>query len=240
MSKLLIVNPNTSQLMTQAIKETAQKVVNSETQVDVIMALRGPEALESFYDYSLATYGVITTLKQLNINDYDGLLLACFGDPGLYALKEILSIPVVGIAEASMAFSLLLGSSFAIIAASEKAVPMMKDMVRQYGVSDRCSGVFPLGLPVLDLEKDEEHTTDILIEVGKKAVNNGADVLLLGCAGLTGFSDKIEDALGVTVIDPITAGIKALEAIVNAGMKISRCGLYAAPAPKKIIGMELI
>lgn len=240
MSRFLVVNPNTSDEMTRAIEKTIMSSITSGNEADVIRAETGPKSLETFYEYGLATIGVITTLKKIDIRQYDGMLLACFGDPGLYALKEIIPVPVVGIAEASISMSLLLGSSFAILVALEKAVPMMKNMVQQYGLTDRMAGVFPLGIPVLDLEEDESKTIEVLIKVGQKAKNQGAEVLLLGCAGMTGFSDKIEKELGVAVIDPVKTGFKMLECLVESGLKVSRTGLYMPLDNKEIIGMDFI
>lgn len=238
--RFLVVNPNTSAEMTKAIEQTVAASLHGDNQAEVITASMGPRSLESFYEYSLASVGVIATLKKLDLEHYQGMLLACFGDPGLYALKETMPFPVVGIAEAALSLALLLGYRFAILAASEKAVPMMENMVQQYGLSSRLAGVFPLGMAVLDLEVDRVRTIAHMLEVGRRAVAAGAEVLLLGCAGMTGFAGKIEDELGVVVVDPIIAGVKTLEAIVESGLKVCRRGLYAAPAPKEVLGMEFI
>jgi allantoin racemase len=240
LAKFLVINPNTSLEMTHAIKQTIEQFKHSHHEVDVISAKMGPRSLETFYEYSLATVGVISTLQDLNLDKYDGILLACFGDPGLYAIKEISPIPVIGIAEASISVSLLLGSSFGMFVALEKAVPMMENMVQQYGLTDRLAGVYPLELPVLDLEKDKKLTTDLLLKKGQQAVESGAEVLILGCAGLTGFSDTIEEQLGITVIDPIRVGFKALESIVESKLNVSKRGLYKPPNPKEIDGMDFL
>jgi allantoin racemase len=240
LASFLVINPNTSQEMTKVIEETVNQYIHSHHKADIISAKMGPRSLETFYEYGLATVGVISTLQEIDLTLYDGILLACFGDPGLYAIKEISSVPVIGIAEASISVSLLLGSSFGIFVALEKAVPMMDNMVQQYGLKDRFKGVFPLGLPVLDLEKDKLKTTELLLEKGREAVNQGAEVLILGCAGLTGFSDLIEEQLGVTVVDPIRVGFKTLESIVESNVNVSKKGLYKSPSSKEIVGMDFL
>lgn len=240
MSRVLVVNPNTNIEMTQAIEKTTGSLLRPGMEATVIKAEGGFEALESFYDYSIAAVAVMSTLNKIELNDYDGVLIACFGDPGLYAFKESLSIPVVGIAEASIAMSLLLGASFSIITASDKAVPMMENMVAQYGQSQRCAGVFSTGASVLALEEDEEKTAALLLKVGQTAVEHGAEVLLLGCAGLTGYSSQLEKELSVAVIDPIVAGFKMLEAILTSGYTVSRRGLYQAPPSKPVTNMPFL
>ena len=171
---------------------------------------------------------------------YDGVLLACFGDPGLYALKEALGIPVVGIAEASLSFSLLLGARFAIVTALQKAVPMMRNMVNQYALGARMAGIYPLNMPVLDLDARREEACERLQEVVGLAVRDGAEVILLGCAGMTGFSEHVGRTHGVSIVDPIVAGIYALKMIVESGFNIAFNGLYAPPPDgKELAGMDV-
>jgi allantoin racemase len=171
---------------------------------------------------------------------YDGILLACFGDPGLYAIKEFARVPTIGIAEASLSTALLLGQSFSILVAQKKAVSMMENMVMNYGLDKRLASVEPLETPVLDLAKGREQTIEKMINVGREAIGKGAEVLILGCAGMTGFSTILEKELGVTVVDPIATGYKVLESLVELNLNVSRCGIYAPPEQKKILGAQVL
>lgn len=238
MSSLLVVNPNTSLEMTEQIKKTIQKISYKEHEVIYKNPDIGPESLESFYEYSLATVGVLRVIAEEK-GKYDGILLACFGDPGLYAIKEVAGVPVVGIAEASFSTALLLGQSFSMLVALKKAVPMMENMVLNYGLSKRLASVEPLGTPVLDLEKGGQQTIEKMLNAGKKAIAQGAEVLILGCAGMTGFSNVLEKELSVAVIDPIATGYKVLESLVELNLNVSRYGIYAPPGPKKILGEQV-
>lgn len=230
---LLVVNPNTSDSMTEDIRKTVERVRSPSTSVRVTGLDFGPEALESFYDYTLSGFGLCRLLEKEK-DRYDGILVACYGDPGLYAAKEICSCPVLGIAETSIAMSILFGSRFSILAASEKAVPMMENMVTQYGMDHRLAGVFPLNMSVLEAEANPQGTINRLIEQGKKAVSKGAEVLILGCAGMTGFGGPVSQALGVPVMDPVETAFLALETVCKAGFKTSRKGLYQTPEKKKM------
>lgn len=238
MARILVINPNTSVEMTEQIKNTVNAIVHAGHEVVYKNADIGPESLETFYEYNLATIGVLRVV-QSEKSHYDGILLACFGDPGIYALKEVTAVPVIGIAEASLSKALLLGQSFSILVALKKAIPMMANMVMNYGLSSRLSSVEALELPVLDLEKGGEATVQKLLVVGKKAAEKGAEVLILGCAGLTGFSAVLEKELGVTVLDPVAVGYKTLEAMIEMGVNVSRSGLFAPPGPKRITGQHL-
>lgn len=236
---LLVINPNTSEAMTEDIRKTVERVRSPDTSVTVKGLDFGPEALESFYDYTLSSFGLCRLLKKEK-QIYDGILVACYGDPGLYAAKEICNCPVLGIAETSIAMSFLLGSRFSILAASEKAVPMMENMVSQYGMNHRLAGVFPLDMSVLDAEANRGRTVDRLIEEGEKAVSKGAEVLILGCAGMTGFGEPVSRALGIPVMDPVETAFLALEMMCRGGYKTSRRGLYKAPEKKKIKNENLL
>lgn len=236
---ILVINPNTSDKMTEDIRNTVMRVKASTTNVEVLHPDFGPEALESFYDYQLAAFGMIRLLNK-KTDMYDGVLISCFGDPGLYAIKEICKCPVIGIAEASMCMAELLGSKFAILTASEKAVPMMDNMVLQYGKQDRLAGVFTLNMNVLDSEKYKEKTVKTLIDVGQKALEKGAEVLIPGCAGMTGITDQVEKILGVPVLDPVGISFNVLEMLVKSQVNISRSGLYAKPAEHRVSGLDLL
>ena len=166
--KLLIINPNTSEAMTEDIRRTILMVKNKEIDIAVIHSDFGAESLESFYDYTLASFGMIRCLKK-HVKDYDGILIACFGDPGLYAIEEISDCPVVGIAEASMGIANLLGAKFSILAASEKASPMMDYLVAGYGMQARSAGTVAINMSVLDVEQNKEEAIEKLVNAGRIA-----------------------------------------------------------------------
>lgn len=236
---LLVVNPNTSEAMTEDIRDTVERVRAPDTTVTVTSLDFGPEALESFYDYTLSAFGLCRLLEKEK-DTYDGVLIACYGDPGLYAVKEICDCPVLGIAETSIAMSLLMGSRFSILAASEKAVPMMENMISQYGMDHRSAGVFPLNMSVLAAEANREETISRLIEAGRKAVSNGAEVLILGCAGMTGIGKPVSKALGIPVMDPVETAFLTLEMMCKGGLGTSKKGLYKTPDKKKIKNQALL
>lgn len=233
-ARLLVINPNTSREMTEAIRRTVLAHASPDFEPVVEQPKRGPESLESFFDYAQAAVATLELVRE-QPEPPAGVLLACFGDPGLYALKEVLPCPVLGIAEASLSLALLLGDRFSILAASHKAVPMMANLVRQYGLGERLASVRTLGLSVLEVHASGPSALASLAEAGRAALNDGAEVLILGCAGMTGLAEVLERELAVPVLDPVRAGYKLLEAVVAGGFSVSRAGLYAAPAPKRTL-----
>lgn len=237
--RILILNPNTSEEMTKEIETTIKKYKSEDIEAIVKKPDFGAESLESFYDYTLAAFGCIRLLEKEK-NDYDGVLVACFGDPGLYAIKEMLNYPVIGIAEASIMTANLIGQKFGLLVALDKAVSLMTDMVGQYGMKEKCATIEALNISVLNVEKNKKESIKKLIEVGKKAIDKGSEVLILGCAGMTGMKEEIEKKLEVPVIDPVECGYKVLEMVVKGNFKISKKGLYMTPPKKEIKKPELL
>jgi len=236
MPRALVVNPNTSPAMTAGIRTTAEQVFQPPWSCVVAHAPAGPESLESWRDYLMASVCVLPLLRAHP--DVDGVVLACFGDPGLYLLKEICRVPAVGVAEASMSLALLLGGQFGILAGMRRAVELMDSMVRTYGMESRYAGTYPLDMRVLDFEEHRSETLDALEKAGRALRKRGADVLLLGCAGLTGFTRDLEARLHMTIVDPVEAGCRLLRTIVDSGLQVSHAGIYARPAPQRMNDLE--
>ena len=232
MPKALVINPNTSPEMTAEIAETAERVFQLPWSCHVTAAPSGPESLESWTDYYLASVCVLPLLE--NYQEVDGVVLACFGDPGLFVLKEQCKVPVVGIAEASMSLALLLGAKFGILAGMGRAVELMDSMVQTYGLNERYAGSQSLAMRVLVFEQDRPKTLETLVEASLALRARGAEVLLLGCAGLTGFAPELQARVSMPVIDPVEAGCRSLMALSDAGYSTSQVGLYARPAFQKM------
>lgn len=227
MNKILVINPNSSVKMTQDIKDTIGRA-KFRAEAEVISMVDSPNVLESFTDYTLAGAEIIRYLKGHDMTGYDGILLACFGDPCLYSLKEISPVPVIGIAEAAFSRALLLGYKFSVLAASSKARPMMESMIDSYGLQARNAGTLTLETPIEELLSDEKMLEDKLLQVIQKAKKNQAEAVIYGCAGMTMVSKKkIMEKTGIAVIDPIISGVSTLLALLSDEDRISGAGLYS-------------
>ncbi len=238
MPSAVVINPNTSPAMRADILATAERIFQPSWEVQTLNAPAGPESLESWRDYHLASVTVLPLLAEHP--DASGFVLACFGDPGLYALKEISPVPVIGIAEAAMALALLVGGKFGILAGMRRAIGLMDSLVRTYGLESRYAGCAALDLRVLDFESDRQQTLTVLERAGRDLLQRGADVMLLGCAGLTGFVDELQQRLPVTIIDPVAAGCHALKMVVECRLQVSHGGLYARPAAQRMHDLDQV
>ncbi len=227
MKKILVINPNSSESMTESIRQTVAAHRSGEFAFEVIRTPNSPNVLESFADYTLAGREVLAKVNTIPAGMYHGLLLACFGDPCLEALKEVSAAPVIGIAEASMAMALLLGSKFSILAAVDKATAMMDQLVLKYGLRDRLASVESLGLSIEAFMNDADLLKEKVIAAGSRAMERGCEVLIYGCAGMTMLSAReLSTLLGITVLDPVVCGMAAIEGITAKGLAVSKSGLY--------------
>jgi allantoin racemase len=238
MPTALIINPNTSQAMSANIRSATEGVFRAPWKCQVVNAPAGPESLESWRDYHLASVTMLPLLQQYP--DVDGIVLACFGDPGLYLLKEIAKVPVVGIAEAGMSLALLAGGRFGILAGMHRAVQLMDALVRSYGLEARYAGTVSMDMRVLSFEADRQATIATIQHASQQIIERGADVILLGCAGLTGFVEELAVQVPAVLIDPVEVGCRMLQAMVDSRLNVSHSGLYSRPAIQRMHNLESV
>jgi allantoin racemase len=234
--KILIINPNTSQSMTDKIRAVAEAAKRDDCELTVICPQHGPITIESSYDEAYAIAPTIDLVKQVQVSEegYDAIILACFCDVGVEAAKEISLIPVFGLEEATLSVALLLGAKFGIMTEKHPRVAMKELHVRRHGLLERLASIRPLGLSVAELDADPEGTMAAGMALARQMVEeDGAEVIIMGCAAMAGYSDDIERELQVPVLDPLKVTLKVAEAIVDMGQTHSRIGLYAPPTPKE-------
>lgn len=236
MTLIGVINPNTSRAMTEAIGRTAREVAGPGVRVLAVTSAMGPASIESHYDEALAVPGLLAAVRDGEVAGADGHVIACFGDPGLAAAREIATGPVVGLAEAAMHTATFLGRTFSVVTTLSRTVGHTRDLVRAYGFGQACAGVHACGVPVLDLESaDARASIAKACAVAKDA--DGCDVIVLGCAGMTGLAAAISAELGVPVIDGVAAAVKTVESLLALGLATSRRDEYATPPPKPVTGL---
>ncbi len=169
--------------------------------------------------------------------DSDAVILACFSDPGLEAAKEISEIPVIGIEESSMHLASMLGNKFSILTTLKERIPAKEREVERFGMESSFASVRALEMTVAETDEKPEKTKERITEVAKKAMEeDGAEVFLLGCAGMAGYGEPIEKELGAVVLDPSSVALKVAEALVDGGYSQSKVGFFAFPPEKEIKG----
>jgi allantoin racemase len=231
--RIMVINPNTSESMTGHIRRELERVKGDETELAVINPVHGPVSIESAYDEAFAIPPTLELVKQAEKAGYDAVVLACFSDPGLEAAREAVSIPVVGIEESTLHMAAMLGHKFSIMTSRCQRVPSRMEHVVRLGLESRLASVRPLEMSVLEMDAEPERAKARIMEVAGAAVQqDGAEVIILGCAGLAGYAGDIERELGVVVLDPTPIALKTAELLVSLGLRHSKHGLYATPPAK--------
>ncbi len=232
--KIMIINPNTSESMTDHIRKEAEKLRRADTELTVVCPDKGPETIESAYDEAHAIPPTLELVKKANREGFDAVILACFSDPGLEAAKEISKILVVGIEESTLHVAAMLGARFSIMTPRRTRIPMRTEHVHLRGLSHSLASVRSLDLSVADTDRYPEKTKQRIFEVAGKAVEeDGAEVIILGCAGMAGYAPELEAKLNIKVLDPTAVALKVAEAMADLGLTHSKRALFAFP-PEKV------
>ena len=233
-TKILIVNPNTTTSMTETIGAAARAVAASGTEISAVTSSMGPASIEGFYDEAFAVPGLIRAL--LEAPDADAGIIACFDDTGLDAARSVARFPVVGICEAALVTAGQLAKRIAIVTTLPRSIVPLEELVRRYGFADRAL-VTACNVAVLDLEKTGSGATEKLDAEIARALDKGAEAIVLGCAGMADLALTLSQRFGVPVIDGVAAAVKQAEALVGLKLSTSRRGSYASPAAKSYAGM---
>ena len=229
--QILLLNPNTTASMTQKVADTARQVALDDTKIIAVNPEDGPASIEGYFDEALSLAGIIDTVQK-NPN-VDAIVLACFDDTGLDAVRCMTDVPVIGIGEAGYHAASLVSNKFAVVTTLARSVPALEHNLSRYGLASRCTKVRASDVPVLDLEANSENARErIKTEIVKAIEIDKAEAIVLGCAGMTDFTDTLSAELGLPVIDGVGAAIVLAESLVRLDIKTSRLGGYAPPRNK--------
>jgi allantoin racemase len=227
--RILVINPNTTASMTALIGECARAVAGPGVTVDAVSPQNGPAAIESHVDDALSVPGILAEITRGEQEGYDGFVIACFGDPGLKAARELATGPVVGIAEAGMRTASYLGRGFSVVTTLSRTVGHARDLTEEYGVARQCLGVHACEIPVLDLETDPTARARILRACEDALAIDGSDAIVLGCAGMADLCHDLAGQLGVSVVDGVAAATTTVETLVRLGLSTGKRGEFAQP-----------
>lgn len=217
--------------MTETIRQGAVAAARKDTEIIALTPKWGPASVEGFYESFIAAASMLDSLTTFK-EPFDGVVMAGFGEHGREGARELLKVPVVDITEAAGHFASLLGHKYGVVTTLDRAVGQIEDSLRLAGLMDTCAAVIGTGLGVLELEESEEKTDRAFIEAGRQAIAAGAEVLTLGCAGMSGLQIRMAKELGVPVVDGVGAAVKLVEGLVDMGLQTSKIRSYAYPLDK--------
>lgn len=235
--RIKIINPNTTQSMTAKIGASARAAAGRDTEILAVSPAMGPVSIESHYDEALAVPGLLQEIASGERQGVDGYVIACFGDPGLKAARELARGPVVGIAEAAMHLASMVGSRFSVVTTLKRTVGQAWHLAEAYGMTRFCANVRACELPVLELELQGSRARERIVDECRRALDeDDSDVIVLGCAGMADLCEAISQTLGVPVVDGVAAGTRLVETLARLKLSTSKRGELARPLPKPMLG----
>lgn len=202
---IVVVNPNANPAVTQAIDDTLVALrVPGLPRIETMTSLDGPFGVETQADADAAIDPLVKIVEARR--DAAAIVLACFSDPGIDACRAAARVPVFGIQESGMQTALCRGRLAGVIAIGDASIPRHREYMRRMGILNRLANERALNISV----DDSAQGTDVLARleaVGGQLLGDGADVLVLGCAGMARHREPLERALGVPVVDPTFAAV---------------------------------
>jgi allantoin racemase len=233
MTELLLINPNTTQSITDLVLKHATRFAAKGTTLRAVTGAFGPRYVASRIGYAIAGHAAVDALAN-DKGRKDAVVLACFGDPGLAALKEVSKVPVVGMADASILQACAMGKRFSIVTGGERWKPMLEEFVASHGLASRLASVRTVAPTGADIARDPKAAMALLAKGCNACAADGADVVILGGAGLAGLAAKLKAQVDVPLLDGVACAISMAEAL--AGQKLVRMG--TPPAPVESVGLS--
>lgn len=237
--RILIVNVNTTEAITEAIAEQARSVAAPGTEIVGLTPWFGAESVEGNFESYLAAIAVMDRVMAYE-EPYDAVIQAGYGEHGREGLQELLNVPVVDITDAAASTAMYLGHAYSVVTSLDRTVPLIQDRLRLSGLYDRCASVRASGLAVLELEADPSRAVQAIVGQAERAVQEDkAEVICLGCGGMAGLDEQIRQRTGVPVVDGVSAAVTIAESLVRLGLSTSKVRTYAPPRAKKVVGWPM-
>ncbi|ERI49917.1 hypothetical protein N878_10225 [Pseudomonas sp. EGD-AK9] len=235
--KIQLINPNTSAAITARLAEVARDLLHPGNQLLAVTNGAGPSSIESHYDEALCLPGLLQAIRDGEREGAEGHVIACFGDPGLLAAREVARYPVIGMAEAAMHLAAWLATGFSIVTTLSRTKVIARHLVERYGFAQHCRGIHAVNIPVLALDGQPQGLQSLMHAACLEALERDESAaIVLGCAGMSHLAEPLSQALGVPVIDGVGAGLKMVELLGELKLSTSKRGDLDYPLAKPYTG----
>jgi allantoin racemase len=235
--RILVINPNVSENVTELIANEARRAASPGTELMFATAPFGVAYIETRMEAVIGGYAT-ACLAAEHQGEYDRLVVAAFGDPGLLGIKELLNVPVVGMTEAALASACLLGQRFSIIAISSRIKAWYRECVECSHLSTRLASIRSLNDQLRDIGTVQEDHAESLKKLAKEAVEqDGADVIILAGAPLAGLARSLQGQLPVPAVDGVSSAVRHCESLIALNAGIAVTGSFAQPPIKPNKGL---
>jgi allantoin racemase len=221
MLKILYISPVGSDVFDKSLLSTIKKVKRSDVKAKVVHLSKGPVHLEYHYYEHLNLGETLEWVRWAEKEGYDAVVIGCFYDPGFREARELVSIPVVSVAMATMHVAATLGHKFSVIVGRRKWIPKMESNVCVYGLEKKLASFRVINFTVPRMAREPGKLKAAILAEAKKAVEeDGAEVIVLGCTGESGFMKEMIDKLRVPVLDPVVTSWKYAEMMADLYRKV--------------------
>lgn len=207
MSRILVINPNSTEAVTRGIDAACEPLrMAGGPAIECVTLKEGPPGIES-QQHVDGVVAPLVALVRSREADCSAFVIACYSDPGLHSVREVTRKPVLGIMECGLATAMTLGQKIGVIAILQKSIPRHLRAMGAMGLMDRLAAELPVGLGVTELS-DEARTLGRMKDVGVRLRDeHGANVIVMGCAGMARYRDALADATGLPVVEPTQAAV---------------------------------
>ena len=233
--RLRIINPNTTASMTRKIEAAARAVARDGTEIVAVNPEFGPASIEGYYDEAFSLPGLLDEVAKGA--EADAFVIACFDDTGLEAARCATQAPVIGIGEAAFHMAGLIAEKFSVVTTLSRSIVPIERNLGKYGLIARCARVRAAEVPVLALEDEGSDARQrIEAEIARALEEDGAEAIVLGCAGMADLADALARRFDVPVLDGVACAVALAESLVGLGLRTSKRNTYASPRAKPYAG----
>lgn len=235
--RLLLINPNISESVSELIRSEAQRTASAGTEIEVLTAPFGVAYIETRFEALIGAYAAAQLAAEHHAR-FDAVVVAAFGDPGLTGLREALPVPVTGLTEAALASACLLGNRISIIAISQRIQAWYREVVQSYGLGSRLASIRALDRPLASIGQVQDEHAHALKALAERAVDeDGADVIVLAGAPLAGLARTLKGQLPVPVVDGVSSAVRHAETLAALKPGTAQRGSFAPPPVKPHRGL---
>ncbi len=236
--RLLLINPNVTQAITDTMAAEARLSASPGTGITAVTAAFGTQYVENRPEAAIAGHAVLDALAA-HMAGHDAAIVAAFGDPGLGAAREFADIPVFGIEEAALLTAWTLGRRIAIVCMTPRLGRWYRECAEEHGLAGRLISVRALDVAIPDITRAKDQLRAGLLEQCARAIDNdAAEVVIFGGGPIAGLAREAAAEIPVPVLDGISCAVRLAEAVVGLGVRSPTRGSFARPPAKPAQGLS--
>lgn len=236
--KLLLVNPNTTQAVTDAVLAAAQAAARAGTELKAVTGPFGPVVIGSRAENALAQHGVLQLVAE-HAGGCDAVVLAVSLDTGLWACRELLPIPVIGMTEAGLLIGCTLGTRIGLVTYGRRMAPLYRELVSSHGLAARLAGVATIDLTPQQTFSDPGLVEAAVVAAARRLVDEeGAEAVLLAGAAMAAMAARLEPAIDVPLLDGVACAVALAEAQAGLKRPRARSGSVSATGGRAVVGVS--